>query len=208
MSRDERFRIYEDFRQRRVDVLLATTSIEDAPEVDNATAMVVENADRFDLVRLHRLRGHVSQGRALGRCVLVVSGEPDPAGLAVVELVAGEEDGFAIAEQDRLKRGDEELLGDRLTDLPEFKVGDPVADRDLFIRARRAAIQLLVKDPLLRQRAHRQLARQVPGLSSLSERDAAAEAVRGSRGDEGAGARKSAEGGRKRRRRRRRSGRR
>ncbi len=195
MSRDERFRVYEDFRQRRVDVLLATTSIEDAPEVSNATAMVVENADRFSLVRLHRLRGHVSQGRAAGRCVLVLSAEPDPAGQAIVDRVAAEPDGFAIAEQDRLARGDEALLGGRVQDLPTFELGDPVRDRDLFIRARRAAIQLLVKDPQLRQRAHRQLARQIPGLPDPGDRPPPREG-----GGEG--------GGRKRRRRRRRSGRR
>jgi len=201
MSRDERFRIYEDFRQRRIDVLLATTSIEDAPEVHNATAMVVENADRFDLVRLHRLRGHVSLGRGEGRCVLVVSKEPDPAGLAVVELVEQERDGFAIAEQDRLKRGDDALLGGRAQELPTFDLGDPLADRDLFIRARRAAIQLLVKDPQLRQRAHRQLARQIPGLPDPAERGPAD-------GTPGGGEAKGGGGGRKRRRRRRRSGRR
>lgn len=194
MSREERLRIFEDFRHRRVDVLLATTSIEDAPEVGNATAMVVENADRFDLVRLHRLRGHVSQGLGEGRCVLVVSQEPAAAGQAIVDLVASEEDGFAIAELDRKERGDAELVGGRLAELPQFELGDPVRDRELFIRARQAAIQLLVKDPQLRQRAHRSLARQVPGLSvaPAADRDPGQEPRDG--------------GGKKRRRRRRRSG--
>jgi ATP-dependent DNA helicase RecG len=195
MSREERFRIYEDFRRRRIDVLLATTTIEDAPEVDNATAMVVENADRFNLVRLHRLRGHVSQGREVGKCVFVVSQEPDPAGQAIVDLVAAQEDGFAIAEQDRLERGDEELLGGRTAELPQFKLGDPVIHRNLFIRARSAAIQLLVKDPQLRQRAHRVLASQIPGLPEPSARTP------------GGGQGQTSGGGRKRRRRRRRSGR-
>ncbi len=194
MSREERLRIFEDFRSRRIDVLLATTTIEDAPEVTNATAMIVENADRFDLVRLHRLRGHVSLGHQEGRCVLVVSQEPDQAGQRIVDLVASEEDGFAIAEQDRLERGDGELLGGRVSELPVFEIGDPVQDRDLFVRARKAAIQLLVKDPELRQRAHRALARQIHGLPEPEEGDHG--------GDEGES------GTRKRRRRRRRSGRR
>ncbi len=187
MGREERMRVFEDFRHRRIDVLLSTTSIEDGPEVDNATFMMVENADRFDLVRLHRLRGHVSRGQYAGECFLVLSKEPDSVGVGVVELVAGEEDGFAIAEQDRLARGDEALIGERIADLPTFRWADPVADRELLIRARRAAFAILVKDPELRQRSHRELVRAVPGLP-----------------DPPAGG----EGGRRRRRRRRRGSRR
>jgi len=76
MGREERFQLFEDFQRRRVDVLVCTTTIEDAPEVENATAIMVDHADRYDLVRLHRLRGHVAQGRLPGTCEFVMTAQP------------------------------------------------------------------------------------------------------------------------------------
>lgn len=170
MSRDERLRVFEDFQHRRIDVLVATTTIEDAPEVANATAMHVENADRYDLVRLHRLRGHVAQGREPGVCNFVFSSKPTDDGRRLVELLAREQDGFAVAEQDRLARGDAALLGSRTADLPKFEVADTARDRVLLLRARKAALAILVQDPELRQRVHRSLAKRLrelhPGLLS------------------------------------------
>ena len=112
MTREERFRIFEDFQHRRIDILMSTTVIEDAPGVANATAMIIEYADRFDLVRLHRLRGHVSQGHFPGFCGMLLSREPSEEGSRLVELVAREQDGFTIAEEDRLVRGDRDEAAD------------------------------------------------------------------------------------------------
>ncbi len=163
MSREERVRVFDDFQHRRIDVLLATTVIEDAPEVANATAMLVEQADRFDLTRLHRLRGHVALGRSAGVCAMVVSGDPDAAGQGHIDTVASEQDGFAIAERDRLARGDEALLGERLSDLPVFAFADPVRERSLLLQARRTAFAIRKRDPQLRQQAHRELSAMVDG---------------------------------------------
>ncbi|MCK6517995.1 hypothetical protein L6R46_23415, partial [Myxococcota bacterium] len=196
MSREERQRAYDDFQRRRFDVLVATTAIEDAPEVANASCVLVESADRFDLVRLHRLRGHVAKGSNPGLCFFVLSATPNPEGVRLVELVAREQDGFAISEQDRIARGDEELLGARAQELPSFEIGEPGRDRDLFLRARRAAIALLQVDPQLKQRAHRELQARVFGLPG-AEDGAATGAAGGAAGAKG----------NKRRRRRRRGGR-
>lgn len=163
MPQAERLRVYDDFEHRRLDVILATTVIEDAPEVPNATCMLVENAERYDLVRLHRLRGHVGRGPYPGLCTFVLGAKAAPEGVRLVELVAKEPDGFAIAEQDRMVRGDEALLGHRVAEMPSFRVGDPSRDREVLLRARRAALTLLQQDPQLKQRAHRELAALVFG---------------------------------------------
>ena len=161
MSREEQFRVFSDFQHRRIDVLVATTLIEDLPEVANATVMHVEHADRYDLVRLHRLRGHVARGRESGLCNFVLSEQPDEAGLRLVELLSREQDGFAVAEQDRIVRGDEALLGERQAELPQFRAADTSRDRKVLLKARRAALSVLKADPELRQRVHRLIAREV-----------------------------------------------
>jgi ATP-dependent DNA helicase RecG len=66
---------------------------------------VVEYADLNDLIRLHRLRTHVAFGNAPGLCCMVLSDSPNPAARELVELVAGESDGFRLAELDLQNRG-------------------------------------------------------------------------------------------------------
>ena len=92
--------MFDDFKHRRLDVLLTTTLIEDSPSVPNATAMVLEQADRYDLLRLHRLRAHVARGVRTGQVLLVNSDQPSEEGIERVELIAREKDGFRIAEYD------------------------------------------------------------------------------------------------------------
>jgi RecG-like helicase len=151
MSRDERTRVVEDFQHRRIDVLVATTYIEEAPRVPNATVCVVEYADMHDLIRLHRLKNHVGFGTHRGQCHMVLSDEPTEQGQEVVRLAATESDGFRIAEYDLKFRGTEALLGDRAAEAPTFVWADPPRDQALIRRTREEAFSLLASDPRLRR---------------------------------------------------------
>ena len=148
-SREERQRVFQDFRHRRLDVLLTTTIIEDGPRVPTATAMVVEHADAFDLVRLHRLRAHVGRGVRPGVCCFILSDAPEPQGLANVELICRETEGFRIAEVDLAQRGPSALLGGRAREVPQFRYVDPLDHRELLVRARTEAFALVSADPSL-----------------------------------------------------------
>ena len=159
MSRDERTRVFDDFQHRRIDVLVCTTYIEDAPSVANATVVVVEYADLHDLVRLHRLRGHVGQGWATGVCHYVLSDSPGDADIQRINTVASERDGFRLAEIDLEVRGHKTLLGERADEMPDMRWSEPARDRHLLLRARAEAFRLLQKDPGLRR--SRSLARAV-----------------------------------------------
>ena len=151
MSREERTRVFDDFQHRRVDVLVCTTYIEDSPSVANATVMVVEYADLHDLVRLHRLRGHVGQGWASGVCHYILSDSPAEGDIQRVNTVTSERDGFRLAEIDLEVRGHEALLGDRADEMPEMRWAEPARDRHLLLRARTEAFRLLQRDPGLRR---------------------------------------------------------
>jgi ATP-dependent DNA helicase RecG len=149
MSREERQRVFDDFKHRRVHVLITTTVIEDGPVVQAATAMIVEQADRYDLIRLHRLRAHVARGFKQGHFLLVQSDDPDATGVERVELVSREQDGFRIAEHHLAQRGAPALLGNRADEMPSFRYVDPLEHRDLLVRARAEAFHILGVDPLL-----------------------------------------------------------
>ncbi len=151
MPREERTRAFDDFHHRRIDVLVCTTFIEDAPAVANASVMVVEYADLHNLVRLHRLRGHVDAGNLPGHCDFVLSDDPSAEGLRVVEQVVSERDGFRLAEVDLEIRGNVALLGDRADEVPDLHWAEPARDRQLLLRARAEAFRLLGEDPGLRR---------------------------------------------------------
>ena len=157
MNREERSRVYEDFLHRKIDVLISTTAIEDAPEIDNAAGMMVENADHFDLIRLYRLRGHLVNRNEDSKCFFVLSKEPSESGKKLVEFVARDADPFTLAERDREIRGDEALLGERKGDLPQFRWADLSRDRKLLHKARRVVFSVLSEDPTLQRRAYRGL---------------------------------------------------
>jgi ATP-dependent DNA helicase RecG len=151
MTRDERFRVFDDFQQRRIDVLVCTTYIEEAPSLDNATVLVVEYADLHDMVRLHRLRGHISRGPRAGTGLYILSDAPDEKSRALIEQVIREEDGFRLAELDLQVRGSRALLGDRAEELPEFVWADPPRDRQLLLKARAEAFSLIRQSNSLRR---------------------------------------------------------
>ena len=53
----DRRAVMASFKDRELDVLVATTVIEVGVDVPNATIMIVQEADRFGLAQLHQLRG-------------------------------------------------------------------------------------------------------------------------------------------------------
>jgi len=137
MDRTEREAAMARFADGRARLLLATTVIEVGVDVAEATAMVIEGAERFGLAQLHQLRGRVGRGRHPSWCVAISgSRELTADGRARLDAFAATADGFEIAERDLEIRGFGDLLGTRQAGLARFRVADPVAHRDLLDLAR------------------------------------------------------------------------
>jgi len=157
MSREERFRAYDDFAHRRTDLLIATSYVEQGPPLPDVSVLVVEHALMMDLTRLHQLRGHVAGGFKHGSCLLVVGDDATPEALASMEAFCGESEGAHIAEIDLAARGVDTFLGERAASAPQFRWARPAEDREVLLRARAEVVKLLQLDPGLRRRAHRAL---------------------------------------------------
>ena len=81
-------------------MLVATTVIEVGVDVPNATAIVIEDADRFGLSQLHQLRGRVGRARDESYCFLFESREPTPLGTGPARGPRRRSSGFELAEID------------------------------------------------------------------------------------------------------------
>ena len=153
MSTEEKQAVMVGFRDRSVDVLVATTVIEVGIDVPNATVMLIGDAERFGLSQLHQLRGRVGRGSEVSYCLLMSDARGELAE-ARLKAMTDSTDGFAIAELDLQLRGPGQFFGTRQHGLPEFKLADITAEMGLLAEAREDALELLATDPLLRDPQH------------------------------------------------------
>ena len=142
---EERDAIMRQFRDRELDVLVATTVIEVGIDVPNATVMLIEHPERFGLSQLHQLRGRVGRGADESFCILL--GDVSPEAADRLRIFCATDDGFEIARADLRLRGMGDLFGERQSGVPTFRVADPLRDEALLERARLAAEHLLARDP-------------------------------------------------------------
>jgi ATP-dependent DNA helicase RecG len=144
----ERRDVMRAFKERELDVLVATTVIEVGVDVPNATIMIVQEADRFGLAQLHQLRGRVGRGSEQSYCLLVSrpKGELTDTAAARLQALVDSTDGFELAEVDLELRGEGQLLGTRQSGWSDLRFTKLRIDRDLIERARSLARSLADAD--------------------------------------------------------------
>ncbi|MBQ9068480.1 MAG: ATP-dependent DNA helicase RecG [Eggerthellaceae bacterium] len=157
MSADEKARVMDEFRAGRVQVLVSTTVIEVGVDVPNATAMIVEDADRFGLAQLHQLRGRVGRGDASGQ-VCLISRSKSPAAIDRLAAMQRTEDGFELASFDLSLRREGDILGNRQHGASVLKLVNVIRDAAVIEEAHAQARRLLEADPDLSNPQHRALA--------------------------------------------------
>ena len=146
MKQQRKDAVVSQFRQRQIDLLVATTVIEVGVDVPNASLMVIENAERLGLAQLHQLRGRVGRGERASACVLMYQPPLSANGKQRLAILRESDSGFVIAEKDLQLRGPGELLGTRQTGLLQLRIADIVRDEKWLPVVRQAAAQLLQQD--------------------------------------------------------------
>jgi ATP-dependent DNA helicase RecG len=135
------------FQDGEIQLLVATTVIEVGVDVQNATLMVIENAERMGLAQLHQLRGRVGRGRHASSCLLLYRAPLSPTARERLAVMRDTSDGFVVARRDLELRGPGELLGTRQTGLAQMRVADLIRDADLLPKVQSAARLLLAQWP-------------------------------------------------------------
>ncbi len=149
MKPDERQRIMKSFKDGKIDILVSTTVIEVGVDVPNANVMVIVHSERFGLSQLHQLRGRVGRGRRKSYCVLLSYGKVGEDAEKRLHAMEVTTDGFKIAEEDLKIRGPGDFFGTAQSGMPALRVANIVRDSKILGTAKKEAVMLLDKDPLL-----------------------------------------------------------
>lgn len=162
MKSDEKDKIMVAFKNKEIDILVATTVIEVGIDIENATVMVVEDADRFGLSTLHQLRGRVGRGKDQSYAIFVSKNTSENSEKRL-SIIAHENDGFKIADEDLKMRGPGEFFGERQSGIQIFNIANTYKDYDTFKLASLDAKKILEKDNALTSSEHIGIASKLDG---------------------------------------------
>jgi len=116
MSKNEMQDIIYEFTNRKYDVLLSTTIIENGIDIANANTIIVIDADRFGLSQLYQIRGRVGRSNKIAYAYLMYKKQKLLSSIALKRLEAIKEftelgSGYKISMRDLAIRGAGDILG-------------------------------------------------------------------------------------------------
>lgn len=155
----EKDEVMAAFAHGEIQVLISTSVIEVGIDVPNATAILIEGANRFGLAQLHQFRGRVGRGEHQSFCLLI-SDSDNPEAVERLRKFETLNDGFALAELDWQLRGPGDLLGTRQAGYGAVRF-DQSMDVQLVELAQKESRAIYAEDPLLTMPEHQLLARRV-----------------------------------------------
>ena len=121
MDKTDIEKIFYDFNEKKIMILVTTTLIEVGIDITNATTIIIEEANKFGLAQLHQLRGRVGRNNFNANCVLIHTNNISENGKARLNVMKESNDGFYISEQDLKIRGGGEMFGVKQTGLPVWR---------------------------------------------------------------------------------------
>jgi len=145
----EKEMVMQDFKDKKLDILVSTSVVEVGIDVPNATVMIIENAERFGLSQLHQFRGRVGRGEHQSYCFLF-SEKDTKASLSRLSVMEKTNDGFKIAEADLKQRGAGQFLGTVQSGIPDIAM-ESLTNIKLIKFSRQEAAEILKTDPKLKE---------------------------------------------------------
>lgn len=116
MDKEDIDEVMNEFYEGNIDVLLATTIVENGIDVRNANLLLVEDADHFGLAQLYQIKGRVGRGDKIAYAYLMIKGNKSLTDESKKRLKAIQDftelgSGYKIAQRDLLIRGAGDILG-------------------------------------------------------------------------------------------------
>lgn len=116
MERNDIEDVMTSFYNGEINVLVATSIIENGIDVPNANVIIVENADHFGLSQLYQIKGRVGRGNRIAYAYLLynpvkVMNDTAKKRLKAIQEFTDLGSGYKIAERDLMIRGAGDILG-------------------------------------------------------------------------------------------------
>ncbi len=151
----EKDRTMQEFLANEIQILVATSVVEVGVNIQNATVIIIEGAERFGLAQLHQLRGRVLRSTNQAYC-FVFADTKSKHSLERLKALKTAKNGFELAERDLEMRGSGELYGRKQWGLSD--VAMEAMKNIKMVEAARAEAKRLIDDdaelkhfPLLRE---------------------------------------------------------
>ncbi|HKL47683.1 MAG TPA: ATP-dependent DNA helicase RecG [Candidatus Izemoplasmatales bacterium] len=141
LTDQNKINVLKRFKQGDIQILISTTVIEVGIHIDNATTMVIMNANTFGLAQLHQLRGRIGRKDIQSYCCLVVDDGVED--LERLNILENTDDGFEISAYDLRMRGPGEVFGKNQSGIPQFNFANLIEDRELFAWAQEDARMII-----------------------------------------------------------------
>jgi ATP-dependent DNA helicase RecG len=148
MTPQEKEKTMQDFLDKKIDILVATSVVEVGVNVENATMIIIEGAERFGLSQLHQLRGRVIRGNHQAYCYVFTESKSQKTKERLKALITAK-NGFELAEFDLAQRGAGQLLGTKQWGISDLAM-TALQNIKMVEAARLEASKIIEKDPNLK----------------------------------------------------------
>ncbi len=163
MNSNEKEKIMNQFYNNKINILISTTIIEVGLNVQNATVIVIFDANYFGLATLHQLRGRVGRNNIQSYAILIC--DHDTERLKIMEKTS---DGFLISEADFNFRGHGDLFGIKQSGDMNFKIANLKKDFKILLQAKEDSYNLLNDDFYNNIKSYSQLKNIIEDLNHLN----------------------------------------
>lgn len=140
MKAKEKDAVLNDFRDKKIDILVATPVVEVGIDIPNATIIVIEASERFGLAQLHQLRGRVGRGEKQSYCLLFTESLNDMTRTRLANM-QHIHNGAELAELDLKMRGAGDIYGTRQSGQRMLKIAS-FSDIPLIEKAKKIAYKI------------------------------------------------------------------
>ncbi len=145
MTPVEKERIMLEFKDHKIDILVATSVVEVGVNVENASLSIIEGAERFGLSQLHQLRGRVLRGTHQPYCYVFAENNSEKTTERLKALKTAK-NGFELAEFDLAQRGAGQLSGTKQWGISDLGM-EAVKNIKMVEAARTEATKIIEADP-------------------------------------------------------------
>lgn len=142
----EKEKIFRNFQDNKINILITTPIIEVGIDIPNSTTIIIQSADRFGLAQLHQLRGRVGRGELQSFCYLFTESENEKT-INRLKFLSQNNNGLKIAEYDLKARGPGEIFSTFQHGFPSLKLAD-ISDSKLISLSQKIFSDLSKKSDL------------------------------------------------------------